>query len=190
MAFLTTIFPNRHIAKTPIGFNGKAKPKGKSKKAISTTKLTIKSKPSKLLWQSGPLKERDLTIPKSVNTHQTGSMLLTQGLMKGIDQRHFFRDNVFSELDWKNDLNPRRAHIERAVAKFKIIISGVEKGDFTLKLSHSTDKISKSYIQHNGMTSLVWGEARPTIANIDLIGMNAKLYKNRGKQDEFTLIIE
>ncbi|NVO11440.1 MAG: hypothetical protein HXX16_15870 [Bacteroidales bacterium] len=143
-----------------------------------------------LVWESGPLAERDLTIPKKKNTHQTGSMYFKKGLLKGIDQRHYFRDEVFSELEWKYDNKLRLAHIERAFAKFKIIIKGEEMGDFELVLSHNTDINSKTYKENNCMTSLIWGDARSLMAKSELLGLNAQLFKVKDEKDKFILEIE
>jgi len=51
-----------------------------------------------LIWESGKLTERDLNIPKGSNTNPTGSMLFKKGKTEDIDQRHYFRDTVFSAL--------------------------------------------------------------------------------------------
>lgn len=187
---ISRIFPKRAIAQIPSGFKGNKTQNEKVKKGDTTIKPPIINKASKLLWESGPLTERDLTIPKGKNTHQTGSMHFKKGLMEGIDQRHFFRDDVFSKLDWIRDPNPRLKHLERAEANFKIIILGEEMGDFELHLSHNTNKNSITYKQNNCMTSLIWGEARPLIAKKELIGLNAQLYKSRGKKNEFILEIK
>jgi hypothetical protein len=82
-----------------------------------------------VLWRSGALSERDLNIPTGSNTAVTGSMLFKQGRWPHIDQRHYFRDEVFGDLDWTPDSRPSRAHLERARAEFNIIVNGVDRGD-------------------------------------------------------------
>ncbi len=187
---LSSIFPKRKIAQIPNEFKGKPKPKESTGEEDASIKLGIKSDALLLVWESGPLKERDLTIPKKKNTHQTGSMYFKKGLLKGIDQRHYFRDEVFSELEWKYDTKPRLTHIERAFARFKIIIMGKAMGDFELGLSHNTDTNSKTYKENNCMTSLIWGDARSLIAKSELRGLNAQLFKVQDKKDEFILEIK
>lgn len=80
-----------------------------------------------LLWKSGPLTRRDLNIPTGKNTHPTGSMLLKVGdPSQNIDQRHYFRDNVFATANWQPDSNPKHSHIERCFVKFRIVIKGID----------------------------------------------------------------
>ena len=161
--------------------------------SISVPSQTIESLPNdgirgKLVWQSGPLTERDLTIPKGSNTHGTGSMLFKKGLMKDKDQRHYFRDDVFSDLPWVSDTNPSTAHYERATTFIKLIIERVDHGSFPFILSHNTKTDSKSYLQKNSMTNISWGKAQKLIAKDELIGKSANLYKSLTTK-EYTLEI-
>ena len=129
----------------------------------------------RLVWQSKPLTRRDLTIPEGTNTNPTGSMLFTKGTMNNIDQRHYFRDEVFGTLDWRTD--PEKPHIERASAKFQMVIAGVDHGTFELRVSHNARTDSKAYKQKNGMTHLHWGDARPLVARPNLLDRTMCLYK-------------
>ncbi|HWU70188.1 MAG TPA: phospholipase D family protein, partial [Pseudoxanthomonas sp.] len=53
------------------------------------------------VWESKALTKRDLNVPDGKNTHKTGSINLDKGLLeKGIDQRKYFRDEVFNLLNW------------------------------------------------------------------------------------------
>ena len=189
---ITKFFPKRAIPKIPTEFRGitktKSTPVNKTRDKNQTVKST--SKTALLLWESGPLTERDLTIPKGKNTHQTGSMYLKKGLLENIDQRHYFRNDVFADLNWVFDERKKYNHLERVKIKVRLIVSGRDEGVFELKLTHNTDTNSKTYQQNNCMTSLLWGNARTVVANKTLIGMNAKLYKNEGEETEFTLMIE
>lgn len=184
---ISKIFPKRDIAKIPNEFRGKSSPKEKQEK--STAPIVIKSKRSKLLWTSGPLTERDLNIPKGSNTNPTGSMLFKKGETKGIDQRHYFRDKVFSSLSWVSDSEPSTSHLERATALFRIIIEGKDCGAHELIITHNTKTNTRSYEQKNSMTSISWGEAKKFIAKDNLIGKSAYLYMN-DKKGEFTLEIK
>jgi HKD family nuclease len=186
---ISKIFPRRAIAKIPSEFKGGIKSKEKSNISETTASSFIKSKASKLLWESGKLTERDLNIPKGSNTNPTGSMLFKKGKTLDIDQRHYFRDEVFSSLRWSKDGASATAHLERAKALFKIIIDGKDSGDFELTITHNTRTNTRSYEQNNSMTSISWGKAKKVIANDKLIGKSAILYKNKGKNDEFTLEI-
>ena len=67
--------------------------------ARSTPAPSSLSPPSQLVWQSNPLSRRALNIPHGPTTNPTGSMFFTKGAMDDIDQRHYFRDEVFDHLD-------------------------------------------------------------------------------------------
>lgn len=182
---ISKIFPKRAIAKIPKEFNSKS-----IKKEVIKFSKSFDRNLSRLLWQSGKLTERDLNIPKSKNTNPTGSMYFKKGLNQNIDQRHFFRENVFKNLDWKKDLNPTTSHYERTKAAFRIIIKGADFGFHELLINHNTKTDTKSYIQKNSMTSLSWGESKSIIAKDELIGCNALLYSNDEDSTSFTLVIE
>ena len=117
-----------------------------------------------LVWSSGPLSRRDLNIPTASNTHPTGNMLFTKGASRDIDQRHYFRENVFNQLDWEFDERPGYEHLERATASFHIVVSGVGRGLHRLEISHNTRTDTPTYRQGNSMTALHWGAARPIVA--------------------------
>lgn len=91
------IFPKRKIARIPSEFRRKSK--------LFITKKPSEAKTSPnfdkglFIWESNALTQRDLNIPKGENTNPTGSMLFKKGKNKGIDQRHFFRDDVFDALN-------------------------------------------------------------------------------------------
>ena len=133
------------------------------------------SPPSQLIWQSGPLSRRALNIPDGPATNATGSMFFTKGPMGNIDQRHYFRDEVFKHLDWRRD--PSTPHYERATAQFQIVIAGVDYGTFELALSHNTRTDSAAYIQSNSMTQVHWHNARPLVAHENLLDRTMYLYK-------------
>lgn len=176
--------PKRKTASIPKSFKV-------SRKAVSKTEVLSPkeiTEQQNLMWESGPLKERDLNIPKGSNTNPTGSMLFKKGLTEGIDQRHYFRDIVFASLNWVFDTRKGSTHLEKAAALFRIIIFGKDYGTFALTITHNPRTDTRSYEQNNGMTSLSWGDAKSLIANDKLIGKNAKLYGNN--TNEFSLIIE
>jgi HKD family nuclease len=128
-----------------------------------------------LVWKSNALRERDLNIPHGKGTHATGSMGLKKGALSGIDQRHYFREQVFPDLRWIQDRRPKSW--ERAEARFELVIKNLNYGFFDLKLSHNTDKRSVSYRQGNFMTQLHWGNAKRHIAKKDLLGRTMSLYR-------------
>ena len=184
---ISKIFPKRVISKIPTEFRGTRKT---TTRTTATTAAVAGSYSTKanLVWESGKLTERALNIPKGTNTNPTGSMYFTKGKTKGIDQRHYFRDSVFSDLKWTKDKNPATSHLERAEATFNIVIDGKASGSFKLTLTHNTLTTTRSYAQSNSMTQVSWGVAKKIIAKPALIGKSAKLFKTK-KKGEFTLEI-
>ncbi len=184
---ISKIFPKRLSSKVPNEFRG-TRLKPIIGIVANKEKIDLESEPLELLWESGPLTERDLNIPKGTNTNPTGSMLFKKGETKGIDQRHYFRDEVFSNLSWTNENNINTPHLERAKASFIIIIGGINHGSFNLTITHNTNTTSRSYQQKNSMTSISWGDAKKIIAREELIGKSAKLLSTSEK-DVFVLEI-
>lgn len=141
-----------------------------------------------LVWESKPLIRRDLSIPVGPGTHQTGSMGLKKGALDNIDQRHYFRDQVFAQLTWTPDPAPKKW--ERAQAKFELVVKNLNYGVFDLRLSHNTDRKSRSYQQNNFMTQLHWGDAKKYVAKDDLLGRVLYLYRKDTAPPEFTIEID
>ncbi len=185
---ISKIFPKRAIAKIPSEFRGIKKTKTKTTSATAEDAGSVSAK-GKLVWVSRKLTERPLNIPKGDKTNPTGSMYFTKGKMKDIDQRHYFRDIVFSSLKWKKDNKPETSHLERAIAIFNLEIDGKNCGTFKLIVTHNPLTNTRSYEQNNSMTQVSWGEAKMFIAREELLGKTAKLFQTKGKKDEFTLVI-
>jgi hypothetical protein len=141
------------------------------------------------VWRSKPLSERDLSIPTGENTNPTGSMGLKQGLTEHIDFQHYFRDDVFRELNWAND--PKRPLKERATASFEIIIENLYCGKFNLQVAHDNNTKSKSYLQRNFTSQLHWGEeAKALIVREDLLGRTLSLYKKATQPPQYLIEID
>lgn len=183
---LSGMFPKRPRPKIPSTFSGKRTARRKSHP--SGTGKAVDLLPKKLVWKSGPLTARDLNIPKSLGTNPTGSMLLKKGRMVGIDQRHYFRDTVFKNLNWQNDPKPKSAHLERSIANFTLIIDGKKEGKFALTITHNPKTNTAAYQQNNSMTQISWGTAKSLIARDELIGKSAYLSAT-DKVEEFILEI-
>ena len=186
------IFPKRAIAKIPSEFRKPRKAtKKKTKKKTKNQKIAkAKLYKKSVIWESGPLTQRDLNIPTGGNTNPTGSMLFKKGKNEDIDQRHFFRDEVFNSLNWQNDPKKHLSHLERVIATFNIIVEGENKGRFELKLTHNTRTDTTTYKQKNSMTQISWGEAKVHIAKKNLIGKTVKLFKETSKDNQFVLVFE
>lgn len=143
-----------------------------------------------LVWESKPLTERDLNIPKSENTHATGSMSLDKGLLENVDHRHFFYDDVFDGLKWTK--KPGKPHLATADAEFEIVVKNINYGTHNLTISHNSNTNSKSYKQRNAMTGLRWGDAKFIVAKADLKGRTLSLYRKdrTSKPPQFMIEID
>jgi HKD family nuclease len=167
------------------------KPKIKRKVRISSTLITPSFKDWVFVWESKELKERDLNIPKNQGTNPTGSMLFKKGNFDDIDQRVYFRNEVFNDLLWVKDDNQHTAHYERSKASFHFLIRGIYYGVYELKLSHNTDINSESYRQNNSMTQIHWGDqVKKFISDPNLLGEIIELFKSNSTLDQFLIKID
>ena len=139
-----------------------------------------------LVWESKALTRRDLQIPNGANTHVTGSINLDQGqLPKDVDFQIYFREEVFSALNW----NERSATVEEAYVHCHLILKGISYGDFDIAISHTTSK-AKAHKQRNALTRLRWGPMRPYVARTDLIGRGLAMYRDMANPTQFALEID
>lgn len=141
-----------------------------------------------LMWRSKALTERDLGIPSGKNTHPTGSINLDKGhLDPSVDHRHYFRQVVFAALDWGPS---RHSTVEEAYAPFRLIVKGIERGEFELRVGHTTSTTTPSYLQKNAMTRLSWGPTKEFVARRDLVGRTMALYRDRADRTRFVIAID
>lgn len=141
-----------------------------------------------LVWQSKELTRRDLDVPmEGRNTNRTGSINLDKGLLPdGVDHRHYFREEVFPDLNW----TPSTGTVDEAHAKFQLVVKGVDYGVYDLRIAHTTSTTSASYLQNNAMTRLSWGAARENVARPNLIGSRLSLYRDKANPKRFVLEID
>ena len=141
-----------------------------------------------LVWTSKPLTESDLTIPSGDNTNQKGAMSLDKGLLADdIDHRHYFREEIFNNLVWET---AKVTTVEEAHAKFQLVITGINYGEFNLRIGHTKGTESTTYKQKNAMTRLSWGDAREHITRKDLIGRSVFLYRDAADPGKFMIEID
>ncbi len=156
-------------------------------KAPGTHRPSVGTVRWEVVWQSKPLTERDLTIPKAAGTHATGSINLDKGLLDAsIDHRHYFRDIVFARLKWTH----RNSTVDEASAIFGLVVKGVDYGEFTLSVRHTTSTGSTAYKQRNAMTRLSWGEIKPLVALDALRGRTMTLARSTGDLTRFLIDID
>ncbi|OHD57810.1 MAG: hypothetical protein A2014_10705 [Spirochaetes bacterium GWF1_49_6] len=116
-------------------------------------------------------------------------MLLKKGKWENIDQRVYYRENVFKELEWKHEKIKAIKHLERANADFEIIIKGIYYGVYNLHLTHDSRKDSATYKQKNSLTQIHWEKMSILIKDRDLLDRILKLYK-RYELDGVKYLIE
>ncbi|NDV20364.1 hypothetical protein GO013_13185 [Pseudodesulfovibrio sp. JC047] len=117
-------------------------------------------------------------------------MLFKKGAMEGIDQRHYFRDQVFNELDWRLDTTSGTLGKEQAEAQFQLVIRDINYGIHDLRLSHDSRTDTRTYEQRNSMTRVHWGSAKPIIAREDLLGRTLTMYRNELYHGVFVIEID
>lgn len=168
--------PKRSVPKVPKNiFPSKIKSKSKIP-AVSTPTSTTTG--NNLIWQKIKLSNSDAQVVPN-GTAPTGNVKLTQAKFKInniiIDQKTYFRNNVFHSLNWTKT-KPGNSTYEESYADFKIFISGVYIGVFNLKLSHDSHRISG---QGNVPSWLHWGRNLTGILrNNNLSGTTFNLSKD------------
>lgn len=141
-----------------------------------------------IMWIMEGLTERDLVVPSGDNTSATGSINLDKGnLTEDYEWAHYFRDTVFYALRW-SDPDARRN--QTALGKFRIIVAGIDFGEFTLKVTHDTKTDTKSFKQKNAMTRLSWGPAHGFVGKRELIGRGLNLSRMIGDHERFIIEID
>lgn len=166
-------------SKPPINLPSKpspVKPKSKKPKVGTTTPtVNLPSSPpiyGQLVWSKPKLPASDLQLNAG---HAPGVLRLTQARYKVngkvIDQKTYFRNQVFSTLNWTLDSTAQK-YI--AVAPISLIIAGVHVGDFDMPLSH---KPAWESGQGNYTTGLHWDSATTHIKHPGLVGRTLNLYQ-------------
>lgn len=139
-----------------------------------------------LMWTTIGLTERDLNIPKGKTTNATGSINLDKGAMEdGFEFQTFFRNELFDKLTW-GALDARQ--IETAPGQFRLIIEGIDCGEFTLTVRNDTKTATKSDAQGQPHTRISWGPAKPYVTKPALIGRTMRL--SRATDDPTRFLIE
>jgi hypothetical protein len=141
-----------------------------------------------IVWESKELTRRDLNIPDGKNTNSTGSINLDKGLLPAeVDHRHYFREEIFSNLSWGPS---NTATVEEAYTKFQLVLRGISYGEFDLRIAHTKGTTSAAYRQNNAMTRLSWGPMRHYVGREDLLGRTLALYRDKADSKRFVLEID
>lgn len=154
------------------------KTKKKTKIVNKTSVFTSDNKAYEIveIWRSKELKERDLNVPSNKGaTNVTGSMLLKKGKYE-INQQTYFREEAFSSVGWSHRQD-KPNYFEYANVEIQFVIDGIDYGTRNLEIKHDTRTDTKTYLQKQPMTHLIWGDAKELIANRNLLGKELRLYK-------------
>lgn len=140
------------------------------------------------VWRAADLTMRDLGVSPRPGTHAPGSMNLDKGDLKGpYEWATYFRDQVFNDLIWSA---PNGANIIQANASFRIVIGGVDHGEFNLTVRHDNKVGTPSYRQQNAMTRLSWNGAKQVISRPELVGRSLTLSKDVTTPGKFLIEID
>lgn len=184
MELLTKPIATGALVETPVEL---LKPKPAKADPVAVGAATVEDD-LRLVWVSKPLKRAHISLPNKPGTNPKGSMSLTVGEMEGIDQRHYFRDEVFNQLEWIPD--EKLPYKERVFASFRVVLKGIDYGLHSLRLSHDTRTETPAYEQNNYMTSLHWGETAPFVAKEELLGSTLRIFQEIDAPTRFILEID
>lgn len=179
-------------SKSPIALPITAGPKKKARKPKPPVvggggAATVAAPPTfgQLVWVKPSLPSSDLQLNQGSNV--PGVLRLTQARYQvsgqTIDQKTYFRNQVFSQLNWTYDVVKQK---DVADVPISLIIAGVYVGDFDLSLSH---KPAWAAGQGNYTTGLHWAGATSHIKHAGLIGRSLKLYEPANPQARFVIEI-
>lgn len=178
-------------SKSPIALPLSAPPKKKAQKpkppAPGGGQTTVTAPPTfgQLVWVKPNLPSSDLQLNQS--SAVPGVLRLTQAKYQvngqTIDQTTYFRNQVFSQLNWTQNAAKQKDEADIPVS---LIIAGVYVGDFDLSLSH---KAAWAAGQGNYTTGLHWGDATPHIKQPGLLGRTLYLYEPANAQSRFVVEI-
>jgi HKD family nuclease len=113
--------------------------------------------PPVVRW-SKQMSRADAQHPQTPRTNPTGCLKLAQA-GQDIDQKTFFRYQMFADANWTSE-QQRRGIVEEAIVPFDIIIDGTSHGRVHLKIDHAEFRIAD---QGNTPTWLHWGPLQPTL---------------------------
>lgn len=177
-------------SKPPITLPLTASPKKKRRKkpaVLVAGQPTSNSAPTfgQLVWIKPNLPSSDLQLNQGSNV--PGVLRLTQAKYQlngqTIDQKTYFRNQVFAQLNWTYDAAKQK---DVADVPVSLVIAGVHVGDFDLSLSHKTAWAAG---QGNYTTGLHWGDATSHIKQQGLRGRSLKLYEPANAQSRFIIEI-
>lgn len=107
----------------------------------------------------------DAQYTRNPRTNLTRTLRLAQA-NQDIDQKTFFRYQMFADANWTSE-QQRRGLMEEAIVSFDVIIDGTAHGRTNLKIDHAEFRIAD---QGNIPTWLHWGSLQPMLRVSDHTG--------------------
>ncbi|MDX6626570.1 MAG: hypothetical protein QOE56_1559 [Solirubrobacterales bacterium] len=108
--------------------------------------------PAELRWWK-KLTASDV-LRKPEGSHQRNYVALTKAGHPGIDQKTWFRDDLFGTVDWVEQTMQQSERIkEVATVEFDVLIEDEELGQFAIRIDHAEGRIAN---QNNAPTYLNW----------------------------------
>lgn len=185
-SIISKIFPKREIAKIPVEFSGSPRAKIQQSSEIYKSEQPVEA--LELKWQKQLSQSDAQFVPNG--TSPTNNLKLTQAKFKVngkiIDQKTYFRDIVFKNLDW-NKTKLGNSQYEETKCNFDITILGKNLSKQELKLSHDFGRVSG---QANVPTWLHWNKILlPDFQENNITGKTLSLYSTNNSK-EFKITIE
>ena len=183
--------PPRQITSIPQEFRRTLKSTNQQKTVIVQTSSSGDEElieKTDLIWRKRSLSRSDAQkVP--AGTNPTGNLKLTQASYRSsgnlIDQRTYFRNDVFENLYW-SQTNQDNPNYEEVFANFTFIFDNIVNGTFRIRLSHDTVRIAN---QNNTPTWLHWGtEMGLMLQRINISEKRLELYKT-DKDSDFIIEI-
>jgi HKD family nuclease len=185
---ISKIFPKRAMAKIPKEFTSLSE-RNKNKAVVVDSKSKFKIIESNLLWKKLSLSNSDAQhVPNG--TQPTYNLKLSQAKFKIkdkiIDQKIYFRENVFKKLEWQNTKKDNLDYQETH-CNFDIIVNNTYLGIQKLKLSHDSKRISG---QGNTPTWLHWNDILVAYFQSNIVYQKSLSLYSTDEENKFQLVIE
>lgn len=141
----------------------------KPTRAVTSTSAAIAAR-GPLLWRKNSLSRSDAQLPHG-RSNPTGNLKLSQGGFKVagrlIDQKTYFRANIFASLPWIGPVP------ETAPLPVRLTIRGLFVGAYVLHLSYDRARVAG---QGNTPTWLHWGNATPVLTAHKVDSLSLEIY--------------
>lgn len=170
------IIPRRAISRIPAPIRNRPATDPVLVSVSAELEITGQTQIRTLIWRKEALSNSDAQqVPEG--SSPTANLKLSQARFRLdgnlIDQKVYFRNSVFNELEWVKT-KPDSTTYEEAFCQFRIVILGSDKGLNTIKLSHDSVRVAG---QGNTPTWFHWGQLTAILQETNITGRSLNLYK-------------